>query len=264
MARCITLTTDFGDGGPFVGVMKAVIEAHAPGAQIRDLTHRITPCQPGEAGFWLARCWHYFATGSIHVAVVDPGVGTGRAILAGEHGGHVFLAPDNGILPLIVPAATQLHTLSQAWLARQGWGTPSRTFHGRDIFAPLAAAMLTGRAAPRDLGPVCTSPVPAAIPAPVTNQGRITGRIVAIDSWGNLITNIEASMLAGLQELRVTAGHRDLPLTDTYGAAAPRTLLALINSFDVLEIAWREGNAAAMLNLGHGAPVTVTGKPATA
>lgn len=263
MGRCITLTTDFGDCGPFVGVMKAVIEAHAPEARIRDLTHRITPCQPGEAGFWLARCWRYFEPGSVHVAVVDPGVGTGRAILAGEHGGHVFLAPDNGILPMIVPAATPLHTVSEAWLARQGWSTPSRTFHGRDIFAPLAAAILTRRVILPDLGPVCSNPVAAAIPDAVIGQGRITGRVVAIDTWGNLITNIEAGALTGLREVRVTVGHRDLPLTETYGAAAPGTLLALISSFDVLEIAWREGNAAAMLNLGHGAPVTVTGKPAT-
>lgn len=114
-----------------------------------------------------------------------------------------------------------------------------------------------------DLGPVRSNPVAAAIPDAVIGQGRITGRVVAIDTWGNLITNIEASALAGLREVRVTVGHRDLPLTDTYGAAAPGTLLALISSFDVLEIAWREGNAAAMLNLGHGVPVTVTGKPAT-
>lgn len=263
MAQCITLTTDFGDAGPFVGVMKAVIEGHAPEARIRDLTHRIAPCEPGEAGFWLARCWHYFAPGSVHVAVVDPGVGTGRAILAGEHGGHVFLAPDNGILPMIVPAATRLHTVSAAWLARQGWGTPSRTFHGRDIFAPLAAAMLTGRATLPDLGPVCSNPVPAAIPAPVIGRGRISGRVAAIDTWGNLITNIEAGALADLHEVCITVGHRDLPLTETYGSAPPGTLLALVNSFDVLEIAWREGNAAAMLNLSHGARVTVTGKPAT-
>lgn len=258
MTPCITLSTDFGDGGPFVGVMKAVIQAHAPEARIHDLNHRIAPCYPGEAGFWLARCWRYFAPGSVHVAVVDPGVGTGRAILATRFEGHFFLAPDNGILPMIVPAGTPLHVLSQEWLGCQRWAAPSRTFHGRDIFAPLAAAMLSGRVVPQDVGPVCVAPVAAAVAPPVVEPGRITGQVVAIDTWGNLITNIDASLLGGLREARIAVGHRKLPLSDTYGAAPPGALLALINSFDVLEIAWREGNAAAMLGLGHGAQVTVS------
>jgi S-adenosylmethionine hydrolase len=259
MTPCITLTTDFGDAGPFVGVMKAVILAHAPDARLHDLTHRIAPCQSAEAGFWLARCFRYFPAGSVHVAVVDPGVGTGRALLAGHAEGHFFLAPDNGILPAATPPGTRLHALSSEWLARQNWPRPSATFHGRDIFAPLAAALLTGRVVPADIGPVCAEPVAAAVPAPRVEAGRITGQVVAIDTWGNLITNIETELLAALPSPKVAVGCRELPVSATYGAAPPGALLALVNSFGVLEIAWREGNAAQLLELGYGAPIVVTG-----
>lgn len=257
----ITLTTDFGDAGPFVGVMKAVILRHAPEAPIHDLTHRIAPCHPAEAGFWLARCWRWFPAGSVHVAVVDPGVGTARAILACEWEGHLFLAPDNGILPMIVGARAPAHALSAAWRERQGWPAPSRTFHGRDVFAPLAAALLTGRARVADIGPQVAHPVPAAVPPPVAEPGRITGRVVAIDGWGNLITNIDERLLSAMRAPKVEVGRRELRLTGTYAEAPPGALLALINSFGTVEIAWREGNAAELLGLGHDATVRVTDAP---
>jgi S-adenosylmethionine hydrolase len=261
MGPLLTLTTDFGDAGPFVGVMKAVILAHAPDARIHDLDHHIAPCQPGEAGFWLARCYRYFPAGSVHVAVVDPGVGTTRAILACEFDGHLFLAPDNGILPMVTGTGARLHALSSDWLARQDWPAPSATFHGRDIFAPLAAAFLKGRARPADIGPEPPHSVPAAVPSPVQAPGGVSGCVVAIDSWGNLITNIERAMLAPLSDARVSIANREIRLTETYGTAAPGALLALINSFGVLEIAWREGNAARMLGISHGATVRVTDAP---
>ncbi len=255
MAPVITLTTDFGHAGPFVGVMKAVIAEHAPGADVHDLSHDIAPWQPGEAGFWLARCYRYFPAGSVHVVVVDPGVGTARAVLACAWDGHLFLAPDNGILPMIAGPQAALHTLGADWLARQNWPAPSQTFHGRDIFAPLAAAMLTGRVRPPDIGPRAASPVPAAIAAPVVTADAVTGRVAAIDRWGNLITNIEPALLARWQRPLVRIAHHELPIVPTYGAVAPGTLLALVNSFGVLEIAVREGNAAQLLGLGHGAEV---------
>jgi S-adenosylmethionine hydrolase len=258
MAPVITLTTDFGEAGPFVAVMKAVIMRYAPQAGIADLTHRIAPCQPGEAGFWLSRSYRYFPAGSVHVAVVDPGVGTTRAILACAWDGHVFLAPDNGILPMIAGAGTRVHALSAEWAARQDWPAPSHTFHGRDIFAPLAAALLTGRTRPGDIGPEASHLAPAAVPPPSQAQGMVKGQVVAVDTWGNLITNIEAALVAGLNDPRVGIGHRDLQLVTTYGAAPPGALFALVNSFGVVEIAWREGNAAQMLGLGRGTPVTVS------
>ena len=259
MSAVITLTTDFGDAGPFVAVMKAVIRRYAPQAVIADLTHRIAPCQPGEAGFWLSHCYRYFPPGSVHVAVVDPGVGTARAILACAWDGHVFLAPDNGILPMIVGAGAHMHALSAEWAARQDWPATSSTFHGRDVFAPLAAAMIAGRASPDDIGPETMNVAPAAVPSPSKATGSVTGQVVAVDTWGNLITNINAELIEDFTDPRVSIGHRDVRLTTTYGAAPPGALFALVNSFGVVEIAWREGSAAAMLQLGHGAAVTVVG-----
>jgi S-adenosyl-L-methionine hydrolase (adenosine-forming) len=257
MDPVITLTTDFGAAGPFVGVMKAMIWRHAPDARIIDLTHQVAPCDPGEAGFWLERSYRHFPPGSVHVAVVDPGVGTARPILACEHDGHRFLAPDNGILPMVAPAGVALHALADDWAGRRDWPPPSRTFHGRDIFAPLAAAFLAGRAAPADIGPPHGGAVAAAVPAARREQGVVTGKVVAIDNWGNLITNIDAGLLAGLAEPRVGIGHRDVRLFPTYGEAPPGALLALVNSFGVVEVAWREGNAAQLLQLGRGAEVSV-------
>lgn len=256
MEPCITLTTDFGDAGPFVGVMKAVLRARAPAAPLHDLTHHVAPCEPAEAGFWLARCYRYFAPGSMHVAVVDPGVGTARAILAADWDGHRFLAPDNGILPMIVGNDARVHALDPAWLARQGWPAPSHTFHGRDLFAPLAAALYTGSATVAGIGPQVI-PQPAAVAPPVVEPGMVSGTVVTIDRWGNLITNIDAGLLPAGAGVHVVVAGRELVFGDTYGDASPGGLLALVNSFGVVEIACREGNAAAVLQVGHQAAVQV-------
>ena len=136
--RIITLTTDFGSQGPFVGVMKGVILGRLPDARIVDLNHEIPAHWPVEAGFWVQRSYRYFPAGTVHVAIVDPGVGTTRSIIAARHDGHLFLAPDNGLLqPLLGSRPAHCHRLADDWLRRQGWPSPSNTFHGRDIFAPL-------------------------------------------------------------------------------------------------------------------------------
>src|SRR5688572_18397935 len=140
MSGVITITTDFGHQGPFVGVMKGVMLSRLPEARIVDLTHEIVVHWPAEAGFWLARAFEYFPSGSVHVAVVDPGVGTSREIIAVGAAGHVFLAPDNGLLaPLVArhPDAVIIR-IDFSGLARFGIHHASATFHGRDIFAPLA------------------------------------------------------------------------------------------------------------------------------
>src|SRR5581483_3742649 len=155
----ITITTDFGHQGPFVGVMKGRILSRFPEARIIDLTHEIVVHWPAEAGFWLARSFEYFPTGTVHVAVVDPGVGTSRDIVAVSAQGHVFLAPDNGLLAPIVtrfPQATVV-TFDSARLSQFGLHRPSATFHGRDIFAPIAAELAAGRCKPVDLGPPAQS-----------------------------------------------------------------------------------------------------------
>ena len=257
MTAVITLTTDFGDAGPFVAVMKAVIRRHAPDAPIADITHRVPPFRHSEAGFWLSRAYSWFPAGSVHVVVVDPGVGTERAIVAAAFDGHVFVAPDNGTLPAIVGTGATLHALAPDWPGRRDWPAPSSTFHGRDVFAPLAAALWSGRAKPADIGPAVRDPVPSPVAPPTTAPDGVTGTIVAMDTWGNLVTNIDGASIAHLHDPRVGIGHRDLRLVTTYGAAPPGALVALVTSFGTVEIAWREGSAAEMLNVGHGAPVTV-------
>ena len=260
MHGVITLTTDFGHKGPFVAVMRGVILSRTPDARVIDLTHEIHVHWPAEAGFWLARAYAYFPSGSVHVAVVDPGVGTSRDILAVEHEGHVFLAPDNGLLAPLIEAdeATRVFRLDDHWRQQQDWPSPSQTFHGRDIFAPLAADLLGGRLQPSDIGPRTTDIVPSLLEPAEKHGQEIRGTVVTIDHFGNLITNIDEKMLADLPQPRVQAAGRRLPLLHTYGQTKPGDFLALINSFGVLELACAEGNAADRLGLGRGAPVTVT------
>jgi len=231
----------------------------APDARVIDLTHEIHVHWPAEAGFWLLRAYRHFPAGTIHIAVVDPGVGTQRDIVAVEFDGHVFVAPDNGLLPTMVDNATQLRAwhLSEQWRARRDWPRPSNTFHGRDIFAPLAAELATGLIKPSDIGPPVTQLIPSLLDEPLVADDHVQGTIVTIDHFGNLITNIDQSLLAHFNAPQVHfAGHR-FDLHDTYGNATPGEFLALINSFDVIEIARAEGSAADGLGLGRGAPVTI-------
>jgi S-adenosylmethionine hydrolase len=259
MNAVITLTTDFGHQGPYVAVMKGVILSRHPAARIVDLTHDIPPHWPAEAGFWLARAFRYFPEGSIHVAVVDPGVGTGRSILAAEHAGHRFLAPDNGLLdPVIGPRPERCFRLAEDWRRRQDWPNPSSTFHGRDIFAPLAAALAAGTVDIAHVGPPVTEIAPALLDEPVAGENEVRGTVVALDHFGNLITNIDGAMLERFRKPEVLAAGRRLPLLRTYGDRRPGDFLALVGSFGVLEIARAEGSAAAALGLSRGAPVVVT------
>jgi len=259
MTPTITLTTDFGHKGPFVAVMKGVILQHAPTARIIDLTHEIPVHWPAEAGFWLSRSYHYFPTGTVHVAVVDPGVGTERNIVAIEYGGHVFLAPDNGLLSLVVGDATDYRAwrLSGEWYDAQGWPKPSTTFHGRDVFAPLAAGIATGNIVPSDIGPATTDLVPSLLEPPLDDGKEIRGSVVTIDNFGNLITNIDESLLAKLERPQIRIASMHLELSTTYGSVLPGDFLALINSFGVLEVARAEGSAADAMGLGRGAPVII-------
>ncbi len=256
----ITLTTDFGPQGPFVAVMKGRILGRLPEARIIDVTHEVPVYWPAEAGFWLARAYQYFPVGSVHVAVVDPGVGTGRDIIAVQADGHVFLAPDNGLLaPLLGRSeARSVHRLEATRLTQLlGLAPASATFHGRDIFAPVAAELAAGRLLPEQLGPRHDDTVPGWIEEPVLNGKQINGVVITIDHFGNLITNIDADLLSSLRQPLVRAAGQLLPLRRTYGDVAPGEFLALVNSFGVLEIACAERSAADSLGLGRGAPVSV-------
>ncbi len=255
----ITLITDFGHQQPFVGVMKGRILGRFPAASIVDLTHEILVHWPAEAGFWLARSFEYFPPGTVHVAVVDPGVGTSREIAVVSSGGHVFLAPDNGLLEPIVAAhqESEIRRLDPAVLGRFHLGRPSATFHGRDIFAPLAAEIAAGRCRPDELGPCVESLVPAWVDEPSATAVSITGMVITVDHFGNLITNIDGRRIANYIEPMVYAAAHVLPLRRTYGDVTPGEPLALVNSFGVLEIAVAEGRAEDVLGLSRGAPVVV-------
>jgi S-adenosyl-L-methionine hydrolase (adenosine-forming) len=260
----VTLTTDFGLEDPFVGVMKGRILARFPAARLVDLTHAIPPQRPAEAGFWLARCFEYFPPGTVHVAVVDPGVGTDRAIVCAEACGHALIAPDNGLLAPVVArsAQAQIYELAASTLEAAGIRAVSATFHGRDIFAPIAAELAAGRLAPASLGE--QRPRLAQAPsAPCAGEAGqpVSGRVVTIDHFGNLITDIDSERLAGLRDPHVTIAGHIVPYRRTYGEARRGELLALMNAFDALEIAEAQGSAAATLRVERGAPVLVWSSP---
>ena len=254
----VTVTTDFGHRGPFVGTMKGVILSRHAQTQIIDLTHEAWVHWPAEAGFWVARSYHYFPRGTVHLAVVDPGVGTDRSVLLAVGDGHAFLAPDNGLLAEVIEATgAEVRHVSDAVIDAHRLADTSATFHGRDIFAPLAAALAAGRLAPQSCGEPTHDYVPSIIEPVEQRQGQLCGVVITSDHFGNLITNIAARELAGLRRPVVHAGGHDIRFLRTYGDVAPGELLALVNSFGVLEIACAEGHAANHLGLGRGAAVRV-------
>jgi len=266
----ITITTDFGHQGPFVATMKGRILTRLPQARIIDVSHEVPVYWPAEAGFWLARSFEFFPAGTVHVAVVDPGVGTKRDIIAVHAGDHVFLAPDNGLLAPVVArargsaqAATAATPVTiyrldlDALRKRLNLSVPSATFHGRDIFAPVAAELAAGRVKVAELGPATSAIVPSWVDDPIVTPEQVTGVVITIDHFGNLITNIDAALIRHfVQPVVRTAGH-SLLLRRTYGDVKPGDYLALINSFGVVELARAEQSAADGLGLGRGTPVTV-------
>ncbi len=260
----LTLTTDFGHQGPFVATMKGRILGRLPDARIIDITHEILVYWPAEAGFWLERSYEYFPVGTVHVAVVDPGVGTRRDILLVVRDGHLFLAPDNGLLaPIVARKPTAASPMALAYklepqlFARFGLGPASATFHGRDIFAPLAAELASGRCAPEQIGVPTTDIVPSWIDEPTDTGKQVTGIVIAIDHFGNLITNIDGSRVQRFRGPIVRTGNHEFPLKRTYGDSQPGEYLALVNSFNVVEIARAEQSAAEGLGVGRGAPVSI-------
>lgn len=256
----ITLTTDFGHKGPFAAVMRGVILSRNPDAKIIDLAHDIPPQWPPEAGFWISRAYRYFPAGSIHIAIVDPGVGTEREILVVESDGHVFIAPDNGLLAQLLERATDANVwqLDIDQLASIELEKPSDTFHGRDIFAPVAAELAAGRLALSAIGNEVSEWTPGWLDDPEIMSGKVVGTIITIDAFGNLISNIDATMIQDFREPVAHIAGRDIATLTTYGRAKPGDFLALVNSFGVVEIAKAEGSAADGLGSERGAPLTIT------
>lgn len=259
----ITITTDFGHKGPFVGVMKGVILQRFRQAQVVDLTHEIPAQWPPEAGFWVRRSYRYFPPGTVHVAIVDPGVGTERDILIIEYDHHYFMAPDNGLLGRMLDHAegALVFRLNLDALERLNIPTPSNTFHGRDIFAPIAAELAAGNTTPVSIGVPTDTWIPAWVDEPGVRENSVAGSVMTVDGFGNLISNIDADLVANLDSPVVHIAGKDIPLLKTYGNAKPGELLALINSFDVVEVAMAESSAAQSLGVERGAPVTVRSSP---
>lgn len=256
----ITVTTDFGHRGPFAGTMKGVILDRFADARIVDLTHEVYVHWPAEAGFWIARSYHYFPTGSVHMAVVDPGVGTDRSVLLVVGNGHAFLAPDNGLLAEVIEATAGLvYKIPARVIDNYRLADISATFHGRDLFAPIAAALAQGSLVPSDCGEPTDDYVPSIIEPPEKRGSQLSGIVITSDHFGNLITNISAGDLRDMANVSVHAGGHQARLMRTYGDAKPGDLIALINSFGMLELACAEGNAAEVLGIGRGAPVRVDG-----
>lgn len=253
----VTLTTDFGLHDPFVGAMKGRILARCPTARIVDLTHGITPFRPAEAGFWLARLRHDFPAGTVHVAVVDPGVGTSRRLLGVELEGQVLLAPDNGLAgPLAGRPGARVRAWGEPLLAAL-CAEPSATFHGRDLFAPLAAELAAGRLSFDDIGSECADWVAPVAAGPARTTGEIRGEVLLADRFGNIFSNIELEfdVLRKARAVRF-AGHR-LPVARTYGERPAGSCVALVNAFGVVEAACVGGSAADALGLRAGDPVVV-------
>lgn len=258
-AGLITLTTDFGVADPFAGIVHGRILGRFPAARIVDLSHGIPAGRADLAGFWLARAWRDFPPGTVHLAVVDPGVGTARGVVLALAADRLLLAPDNGLLPEALrgcPDARWFGMDSQL-PARLGLAPLSRTFHGRDLFAPLAAALASGALAAEAFGPRVAPADPAPLPTAAVDADGIVGRVVLADHFGNLITNIDASQFASFVQPVVEAARRHWPLLPAYGDAPRHAPLALVNSFGLLELALSGGSAAVSLGLGEGEAVRV-------
>jgi S-adenosyl-L-methionine hydrolase (adenosine-forming) len=249
----ITLLTDFGLSDPFVGIMKGVLLGAFPAAQIIDLCHGIPAQSVVEAAFWLERSFTWFPAGSVHVAVVDPGVGSARRILALAAGGHYFLAPDNGLLASSL-LTTRGASVREVDLERHGLQPRHATFHGRDVFAPIAARLASGALAFESLGDR-VEPRPSVLEPPVDDGERISGAVITIDRFGNLITNLGQELLHGARARYVLIGEHAIGRVRTYADGQPGELIALVNAFDVVEIAVRDGSAERYLGLGRQTPV---------
>ncbi len=249
----VTLLTDFGLTDTYVGVMHGVLHALAPGLRaVVDLTHGVPPQDVRGGAFHLAAAWRRFPTGTVHTAVVDPGVGSERTILLAVQAGHAFLAPDNGLLSHVLDETAEIRVLDEE-AARVG--PVSNTFHGRDLFAPAAAALAEGRPI-EELAPARVPFQPA--PPPRLTDGACEGEIVSVDRFGNLISDIPADLLRDdLGPWRVHLGAERLELAPTYASVPSGGLLALIDSAGTVEVAVRDGSAAEHLGLARGAPILV-------
>ncbi len=256
-APTVTLLTDFGTRDVYAGVMRGVISNLAPEARIVDLTHEVAPQAVADAAFLLDSAAPYFPWGTIHVAVVDPGVGSERRIICARSSRATYLAPDNGLLTRVLerdpPASLVSVENAELFLPRV-----SSTFHGRDVFAPVAAHLARGLD-PRRLGPEVDAIQPLALPrARAGAPGRIEGEVIYIDHFGNLITNVPTPALPEVLELAIGAAVVPGPVCGSYVERDEGELLLIGGSSGLLEISVNAGSARDRLGARRGDAVRLT------
>ena len=245
--RIVTLTSDFGTVDGYVGAMKGVISSAAPSARLLDITHEIRPGDVRGGALAVEASAPFFPAGTIHLVVVDPGVGTRRRAIAVEAADGIFVGPDNGVLSLAAKGPRRVYALDRSERHRK---VVSATFHGRDVFAPIVALLAEG-ARPRDLGTAIPGMTDLQLPVPTLARGEVIGQVIHVDHFGNLVTNITTAELRTLSPVgqpgnctvrigRKSAGR----IVKTYGDGEHGALLALVGSSGRLEIAVREGSAA--------------------
>ena len=259
-APVITLTTDFGTRDPWVGIMKGVILGICPGARLVDLSHEIAPQDVLDGALTLESAARFYPAGTIHLAVVDPGVGSARRALGVRAGGQLFVGPDNGLLSLAVARGGGSEEAVELSSAAYRLAPLSHTFHGRDLFAPAAAHLAVGVPLSR-FGPGVTDPVELVVP-PVRHEGsRVVGEVIGVDRFGNLLTSVTEEDLASLEG-------SSAPVVEVagIGVGAPVTAYAnvprgdagaILGSTGRLEIFVRDGSARSALGCGRGARVLV-------
>ena len=245
MSRVITLLTDYGLRDSYVAEVKAVLVSRAPDAVLVDVTHDVPAGDVRAGQYLLARAWHRFPAGTVHLAIVDPGVGTARQALAGAVAGHLFVGPDNGLLSALPDGAR--------WVTLAVPAEAAATFHGRDVFAPAAARLATGVAV-EELGLPAAAVVRSPLPAPRWDGAAWVGEVVYVDRFGTLVTNLPGDAVE--PGVRLVAGDREVgALRRTFGDVAPGHLVAFVGSGDTIEIAVRNGSAERLLGAGVGTTV---------
>lgn len=259
LRRVISLTTDFGLQDPFVGVMKGVIAGVCPTANIIDLTHGVEAFNILDGALAIWQGWRYFPAGTVHVIVVDPGVGSERQAILAQMGEQWFVAPDNGVLTLVEREIRRAGGEVRAWrIENPAYRLPqqSNTFHGRDIFAPagahLAAQLERGGADPGSFGPGVDRLVQLAVPEPMHRpDGSMEGAILKSDKFGNLLTNIPAADFERIERALVMeiGGRRITRLVHFYAEAEPGELFLIVGSSGLLEVAMNRGSAKAELGI---------------
>jgi S-adenosylmethionine hydrolase len=256
----VTLTTDFGLQDGFVGILKGVIWSICPQARLADISHAVAAQDVRQGALLLRRAVPYFPPGTVHLAVVDPGVGTSRRGLAARMGAHFFVGPDNGLFGAVLadaeatrlPVAVVELTESRFWRAEV-----SATFHGRDVFAPVAAHLANGVPL-TDLGPALKDPVRLALPQAERTATGWTAHVSAIDAFGNLASDLPAGELppGGAVVVRC-CGRQIHGLVRSYGEREAGELVALVDSQGRLEIAVVNGSAARELGARLGDPIEI-------